>query len=105
MKRYYYKNSEGTRFFNLKSPKDDENYIPITEEEYIELTKLPEPSEKQKTIAEAKEFLARTDYIVMKLAEAQADGDTAKVGSIKSEYSFELSQRKLMRTLINSLEV
>ena len=109
--RYYYKNKYNTGFANLKSPITDENYIQITEEEFNELTKPPEPTAEQKAkiekarqIAELKKKLADTDYIVLKIAEAQADGDTETVAALKTTYATELTNRKAWREQINELE-
>ena len=108
--RYYYKNKDNTGFFNLKSPLVDENYIQITEEEFNELTKLKvyKPTaeeiaaqEKAKKIAEYKKYLAETDYIVLKIAEAQSEGDTNKVTHLRTLYKSELEERKKMRDLLN----
>lgn len=108
--RYYYKNKENTGFLNLKSPLIDENYIQITEEEFNELTKpkVYEPTaaqkaayEKAKKIAEYKKYLAETDYIVLKIAEAQSEGDTNKVTHLRTLYKSELEERKKMRDLLN----
>lgn len=89
----------------------EEGYTQITEEEFNELTKSPEPTEEQKAkiekarqIAELKKKLADTDYIVLKIAEAQADGDTEKVAALKSTYATELAERKAWREQINELE-
>lgn len=111
--RYYYKNKDNTGFANLKSPLIDENYIQITEAEFNELTKpkIPELTEEQKAkiekarqIAELKKKLADTDYIVLKIAEAQADGDTETVAALKTTYATELANRKVWREQINALE-
>lgn len=106
--RYYYKNKDNTGFLNLKSPITDENYIQITEEEFNELSKLPEPTaeqkaaqEKAKKIAEYKAYLENTDYIVLKIAEAQSEGDTNKVNHLRTLYKSELEERKKMRDLLN----
>lgn len=108
--RYYYKNKNNTGFLNLKSPINDENYIQITEEEFNELTKpkIPEPTAEQKAaqekarkIAEYKKYLADTDYIVLKIAEAQSEGDTNKVTHLRTLYKSELEERKKMRDLLN----
>lgn len=106
--RYYYKNKDNTGFINLKSPLNDENYIQITEEEFNELTKPKEPTaeqkaaqEKAKKIAEYKKYLADTDYIVLKIAEAQSEGDTNKVTHLRTLYKSELEERKKMRDLLN----
>ena len=111
--RYYYKNKDNTGFFNLKSPLTGEDYIQITEEEFNELTKpkIPELTAEQKLkqenlaeIAKYKKYLADTDYIVLKIAEALANNDTESVAALKSEYAEELGKRNRARILINSLE-
>ena len=106
--RYYYKNKDNTGFANLKSPLFDENYIQITEEEFNELTKLPEPTaeekaayEKAKKIAEYKKYLADTDYIVLKIAEAQSEGETSTVSQLRDIYKEQLKERKRVRSLLN----
>lgn len=89
----------------------EDGYTQITEEEFNELTKPPELTEEQKAkiekarqIAELKKKLADTDYIVLKIAEAQADGETEKVAELKTTYATELANRKLWRKQINELE-
>ena len=111
MQRYYYKNKNNTGFLNLKSAITDENYIQITEEEFEELTKPKELTAEQKLkqenlaeIAKYKKYLADTDYIVLKIAEALANNDTESVSALKSEYAEELGKRNRARILINSLE-
>ena len=108
MERFYYKNKDGTGFANLKSPIADENYIQITEEEFNELTKPKEPTAEQKAayekarqIAGYKKYLADTDYIVLKIAEAQSEGDTATVEQLKQTYAEQLKERKRVRSLLN----
>ncbi len=110
MERFYYKNKDNTGFLNLKSPIVDERYIQITEEEFNELTKpkVYEPTaeqkaaqEKAKKIAEYKAYLEKTDYIVIKIAEAQSEGDTNKVTHLRTLYKSELEERKKMRDLLN----
>jgi len=57
---------------------------------------------KAKDIAEAKQYLAESDWIVTKIAEADIEGlDTT---ALKAKYIDELSHRKLMRDVINGLE-
>ena len=110
-KRYYYKTQGG--LLNLKSPLEDlTGYTEITEEEFNELSKPPELTEEQKAkiekarqIAELKKKLADTDYIVLKIAEAQADGDTETVTALKTTYATELANRKAWREQINTLEI
>ena len=106
--RYYYKNKDNTGFANLKSPLTDENYIQITEEEFNELTKPKEPTaaqkaaqEKARKIAEYKAYLEKTDYIVLKIAEAQSEGETATVAQLRDIYREQLKERKRIRSLLN----
>ncbi len=108
--RYYYKKYDNTGFLNLKSPLVDENYVQITEKEFNEFTKpkIPEltaeqkaAQEKAKKIAEYKKYLEDTDYIVLKIAEAQSEGDTNKVTHLRTLYKSELEERKKMRDLLN----
>ena len=108
MGRFYYKSKEGKGFLNLKSPIVDENYIQITKEEFEELTKPKEPTaeqkaayEKAKQIAEYKKYLADTDYIVLKIAEAQSEGETATVAQLRDIYREQLKERKRVRSLLN----
>lgn len=114
MERFYYKSKEGNGFLNLKSPKIDENYIQITKEEFEELTKPKEyvptaeekaTQEKARKIAEYKKYLADTDYIVLKIAEAVADNNSEEVEKLKTTYTTELAKRKEAREKINELEV
>ena len=106
--RYYYKNKNNTGFLNLKSPLADENYIQITEEEFEELTKPKEPTaeqkaayEKAKKITEYKAYLEKTDYIVLKIAEAQSEGETSTVAQLRDIYRDQLKERKRVRALLN----
>ena len=110
MQRFYYKSKDGTGFANLKSPLVDENYIQITEEEFNELTKpkIPEltaeqkaAQEKAKKIAEYKAYLEKTDYIVLKIAEAQSEGETSTVSQLRDIYKEQLKERKRVRSLLN----
>ena len=113
MERFYYKAKDGKGFLNLKSPLNDENYIQITEEEFEELTKpkvyVPTAEqkasqEKARKIAEYKKYLQDTDYIVLKISECLADGNTEAVAAIKTEYSEQLAKRKEAMNKINELE-
>lgn len=108
MERFYYKSKEGNGFLNLKSPVIDEKYIQITKGEFEELTKPKAPTaeekaaqEKTKKIAEYKKYLADTDYIVLKIAEAQSEGDTAAVSQLRDTYKEQLAERKHTRELLN----
>ena len=108
MERFYYKSKDGTGFLNLKSEITDENYIQITEEEFNNLTNPKEPTaeqkaayEKAKKIAEYKKYLADTDYIVLKIAEAQSEGETSTVSQLRNIYKEQLKERKRVRSLLN----
>lgn len=92
----------------------EEGYTQITEEEFNSIlqSRVPKPTEEQKAkmekerkIAELKKKLSETDYIVLKIAEAQADNDTEKVSALKTTYASELEERKEAREKINELEV
>lgn len=60
-------------------------------------------AKQEQDIAEAKQYLAETDWIVTKIAEAEIEGlDTT---GLKAKYVNELSERKAKRNQINSAEV
>ena len=108
MERFYYKKKDGTGFANLKSPLVDEDYVQITEEEFNKLTKPKEPTaeekaaqEKARKIAEYKAYLEKTDYIVLKIAEAQSEGETSTVSQLRDIYKEQLKERKRVRALLN----
>ena len=111
MERFYYKNKDNTGFLNLKSALVDENYIQITKEEFEKLTKPKEPTaeekaaqEKARKIAEYKKYLADTDYIAAKIAEANFNSDTAELAELHKQYDSVILQRKGWREAINKLE-
>lgn len=111
MQRFYYKSKDNVGFLNLKSPLADKEYTQITKEEFEELTKPKEPTaeqkalqEKAKKIAGYKKYLQDTDYIVLKMGEYLADGNTEAVTAIKTEYAEQLAKRKEARDKINELE-
>jgi hypothetical protein len=64
-----------------------------------EAEKLAE--EKQKKLAELKSYVASmlepTDYVIVKIAEAQALGDTEEVEQLKQKYAKQLQQRGAIR--------
>ena len=65
----------------------------------------PTKEEKARKIAEEyKKYLADTDYIVLKMGECLADGNTEAVAAIKMEYAEQLAKRKEARDKINELE-
>lgn len=73
-------------------------YIPYTEEELAVIA-------ANKAISEAKAYLSRTDYIVLKIAEATAEGDAAGVAALQEEYAVQLAKRKEARMAVNENEV
>lgn len=106
--RYYYKSKNNTGFLNLKSPLIDENYIQITKEEYEELTKPKELTveqkaiqEKARKIAEYKKYLADTDYTVLKISEAMAEGNESLKQELMLQYAGILAIRKAYRQELN----
>jgi len=84
--------------FDAEDPNDivyDGTQIRLkTEEE-----KLAE--EKQKKLEELKRYVAallsQTDYVVIKIAEAQTLGDTEAVEQLKQKYAIQLQQREAIR--------
>jgi hypothetical protein len=64
-----------------------------------ETEKLEE--EKQRKLTELKTYigslLGQTDYIIVKIAEAQVSGDTETVEQLKQKYSQKLQQREAIR--------
>lgn len=60
--------------------------------------------ERDQEIATNKALLSDTDYIVLKIAEAVADGDTDEVAQLQALYAPELAQRRQARARINDLQ-
>jgi glutathione synthase/RimK-type ligase-like ATP-grasp enzyme len=64
-----------------------------------EAEKLAE--EKQRKLAELKSYtaslLAQTDYIILKISEAETLGDTEEVEQLKQKYATQLQQRQAIR--------
>ena len=54
-------------------------------------------------LSEAEDYLKATDYIVIKLSEALANGDD--LAELKNTYAEQLSQRKQYRASIDILQV
>lgn len=106
--RYYYKNKTNNGFLNLKSPLIDGNYTQITEEEFKELTKPKEPTaeekaakEKARKNAEYKKYLEDTDYVVLKISEAMAEGNESLKQELMLQYAGILAIRKAYRQELN----
>lgn len=73
-------------------------YITYTEDELSAMS-------ANKEISEAKAYLRETDYIVLKIAEATAEGDAAGVAALQEEYAVQLAARKQARVTVNENEV
>lgn len=110
MERFYYKKKDNTGFLNLKSPLVDKNYIRITKEEFEELTKpkVYEPTaeekaaqEKARKNAEYKKYLEDTDYVVLKISEAIAEGNESLKQELMLQYAGILAIRKAYRQELN----
>lgn len=108
--RYYYKNKTNNGFLNFKSPLIDDNYIQITKEEFEELTKpkvyVPTAEEKAaqekaRKNAEYKKYLEDTDYVVLKISEAMADGNEELKKELMLQYAGILAIRKAYRQELN----
>jgi len=84
--------------FDVESP-DDVIYDGVQIRLKTGAEKLQE--EKQRKLAELKSYvaslLAPTDYIIIKIAEAQAIGDTSQVDSLKQQYVNQLQRREAIR--------
>lgn len=76
---------------------DIQVYIPYTEEELTTIA-------ARNAIVEAKAFLEKTDYIVLKIAEATAEGDAEGVAALQAEYAEQLVKRKQARMTVNENE-
>lgn len=72
-------------------------YIPYTEKELAVIA-------ANQKISEAKAYLRETDYIVLKIAEATAEGDAAGVAALQAEYAVQLAARKQARVTVNENE-
>lgn len=72
-------------------------YIPYTEDELTAMS-------ANKEISEAKAYLRETDYIVLKIAEAQSENDAEAVALLRAEYAEQLSKRKQARETVNAAE-
>lgn len=72
-------------------------YTPYTETELAAIA-------ANKAISEAKAYLSKTDYIVLKIAEATAEGDAAGVAALQEEYAVQLARRKEARATVNEKE-
>lgn len=108
MQRFYYRDKNNAGFLNLRSPLVDENYIQITKEEFDKLTKPKEPTAEEKAAqekasknAEYKKYLEDTDYVVLKIAEAMAEGNESLKQELMLQYAGILAIRKAYRQELN----
>lgn len=82
----------------------------IVNDQLVERNKSGELERKEKIefinseIVKYKEYLDETDYVVIKINEAQAYGDEEQIVSLKTEYSEIVSLRIQCRAKINELE-
>lgn len=113
--KFYQTDENGEQIYVIRKKRVEDGlldgYTQITKEEYEKLTNLKEPTEEEKAayekakkIAEYKKYLQDTDYIVLKMGECLADGNTEAVTAIKTEYAEQLAKRKEARDKINDLE-
>ncbi len=97
--RYYYKNKDNTGFLNLKSPLvGKEGYTQITEEEFNELTKLPEPTEEQKAKIELANTIREKKVLLNKYREDVEQVDL--FGMVRDDYS---EKKELCKQLVYEL--
>ena len=78
------------------------NDTSVKEQYYVDEEKLKYEQEILSQIEYCKQELANTDYVVTKIAEAQALGEDTT--ELLNKYSETISNRKLIRTKINELE-
>lgn len=69
-------------------------YIPYTENELAAVA-------ANNAISEAKAYLSKTDYIVLKIAEAMSEGNAEEVTALQTEYAEQLTKRKEARAMVN----
>ena len=102
--RYYYKSKTSEDLLNLKEPTSDEDFVPISEAQFLQLSKPVEHTQtevRQRIVAERKKYLYDTDYIVLKIAEAMSEGQD--VTALRAEYAEQLAKRKECRAALNVL--
>lgn len=78
------------------------NDTSVKEQYYVDEEKLKAEQEILSQIELYKQELLATDYIVTKIAEAQALGED--ITELLNQYSETIANRKLIRTKINELE-
>lgn len=101
--KYYkcYYNGKYCGLSNILVESDDSNYVceEISEQEYNRITQ--EENDKNRIIQEAYDNLAATDYIIIKMYEAQVENDLTLLEQLKIKYAEQLNQRKIWRQQID----
>ena len=110
MKNYYKIVGSYPQTYQGKAPLDntwkeftvDEDgvYSPVELNDAIVALEVKEANENQ--LAKAKQYLLDTDWVVVKINEAQLLGQD--IQPLLTKYSVELGEREAKRTIINSLE-
>lgn len=80
----------------------------ITLDEVQAIVKAKQEAEMNKPenkIKQAKSYLSATDWVIVKISEAVALGDTEKANELKTKYADILTKRQEARDTINSLEL
>lgn len=85
--RFYYKDTKGN-LYNLKEKSNNDNFIPITENEYNSLLQslgaaIPSISDEEKRINEAHEYLDRTDRKVLQYVDGRLSAEEFEPIKIK----------------------
>lgn len=79
-------------------------FMDVIGEKRYQIKEVPAPSEeeiKQRRISELKAELSSTDYVVIKIAEADT---TEEQQQLREHYADVIANRKMWRTEINTLE-
>lgn len=73
----------------------------LTSPEYL---KAMEEFHRIEDIRKLHRFLLKTDYVVIKIQEAQLEGNSEEVENLKTKYKDTLTQRSQARARLNELE-
>ena len=98
MAKKYYKKPDNSWFYECQ---DGETLLSPNPEkgECVEITKAQYDGREQ--LINVQKFLRDTDYVVIKIAEAETEEEKA---ALRIEYAEVLSQRRGARAIINELE-
>lgn len=109
--KYFYKTADNKCWVGDYIKHNENGLIAISKAEWDahiasmqprELTaKELELKEKRKQIAQAKQYLASTDWVVIKIAEST---DENEIAELRQKYADVITERKAKRQLINELE-